>query len=248
MKNLVIQYYIDLNKYASEQKKSPIPNEQSYIEKYSEHSFKKYCEKYGHSFLRVTEPKINYSHPTWERMDLWLDESWFDEYDQICYVDTDVFALPWAPDIFSYCDLSCFNKASYWKCDKAFRQKKHLSDKVFLSSKASPERWHECCFQAGVFVLTKESRDASFECMKDYKNPEIPDDCVMMRYALSKSDAKINTIPHEFDVKWHPGLAYPQGTANKDLKDLYFLHAFGSNKRNNPKYYMSTLEKIYGKL
>jgi hypothetical protein len=83
MKNLVIQYYIDINKYSNPTFNNLGP---SPIEKYSSYSFKKYCDKYNIDYIKITEPKLGFKHPTWERFDLWCDRSWWDKYDQICYV------------------------------------------------------------------------------------------------------------------------------------------------------------------
>ena len=113
MNNLIIQYYIDINKYSQPEFNGIGPTD---VEKYSEYSFKKYCSKYGHDFLRVTEPNFGYMHPTWERFDLWFNKKWLDKYDQILYVDTDVFALDHAPDIFAkYNDLDTFKSPEYKK-------------------------------------------------------------------------------------------------------------------------------------
>ena len=40
MKNLIIQYYIDINKYSQPEFNGIAPTS---VEKYSEYSFKKYC-------------------------------------------------------------------------------------------------------------------------------------------------------------------------------------------------------------
>ena len=87
MKTLIIQYYIDINLYSQPEFNGIGPTD---VEKYSEYSFKKYCNKYGHDFLRVTEPKFGYIHPTWERFDLWFNKEWLDKYDQILYVDNQI--------------------------------------------------------------------------------------------------------------------------------------------------------------
>ena len=91
MRNLVIQYYIDIQKYTQPGYNNLKP---SPIEEYSTHSFKQYCGKFDLDYCRITEPKINFKHPTWERFDLWTDPSWWGRYEQIMYVDSDVVALP----------------------------------------------------------------------------------------------------------------------------------------------------------
>ena len=63
MKNLIIQYYIDINLYPGIKKDSPswLQIQPTSTEKYSKYSFEQYCQKYGHDFLRVTEPALLYS-------------------------------------------------------------------------------------------------------------------------------------------------------------------------------------------
>ena len=96
-RNLVIQYYIDIQKYSQPGFNNLKP---SPMETYSRNSFQEYCKKFDLDYLRITEPKVGFKHPTWERFDLWIDRSWWDKYDQIMYVDSDVIALPHAPNIF----------------------------------------------------------------------------------------------------------------------------------------------------
>ena len=60
MRNLVIQYYIDIQKYSQPEFNNLKP---SPMEEYSRHSFKLYCEKFGLEYLRITEPKLGFKHP-----------------------------------------------------------------------------------------------------------------------------------------------------------------------------------------
>ncbi|MFN9953873.1 MAG: hypothetical protein ACK55I_12305, partial [bacterium] len=90
---------------------------------YSSKSFRDYCIKYDLDYILITEPKVNYIHPTWERLDLWINKDhWFDKYDSICYVDTDVFALPKADNIFSFSKDNKFCRVPYWKANKELDQ------------------------------------------------------------------------------------------------------------------------------
>jgi hypothetical protein len=77
-KNLVIQYYIDVQKYSQPGFNNLKP---SPMETYSRNSFQRYCEKFNLDYLRITEPKLAFKHPTWERFDLWVDRSWYDKYE-----------------------------------------------------------------------------------------------------------------------------------------------------------------------
>ena len=111
-KNLVIQYYIDVQKYSQPKFNNLKP---SPMETYSRNSFEIYCKKHNLDYLRISEPKLGFKHPTWERFDLWMDRSWYDKYEQIMYVDSDVIAMPHAPNIFKdYPDIDNKLKTCYY--------------------------------------------------------------------------------------------------------------------------------------
>ena len=77
MRNLVIQYYIDIQKYSQPGFNNLKP---SPMETYSSHSLQLYCKKYDIDYLKITEPKVGFKHPTWERFDLWVDRDWWKKY------------------------------------------------------------------------------------------------------------------------------------------------------------------------
>ena len=113
MKKCIVQYWIPSSEYSEPRYNNLLQaNEQKSLVKLSTKSFKKYADKYGHDFKRIDTKKIDFRHPTFERFDLWLDDSWWKEYDEIMYVDCDVFAMPDAPDIFqNYKSLDTFKFA-----------------------------------------------------------------------------------------------------------------------------------------
>ena len=223
MKNLIIQYYIDINKYSQPSFNGISP---SVVEKYSEYSFKKYCAKFGHDFLRVTKPNFGYMHPTWERFDLWFDSTWLDEYDQVLYVDTDVFALDHAPDIFAlYNDLDAFKSPVYknyreFKGDivKAKFQNTILKD-------CEPEKVRKIFFQTGVWMLTKQVRDKMMPWIKRYMEFDGQcDDGQFLNWAVIESGVKYQDMNPMFNVK-NNGLK-----KGWSYKKTFFLHVAGGKK------------------
>lgn len=230
MKNLVIQYYIDINLYDNknlleyrETHNCIAPNT---VEKYSEHSFKKYCAKFGHDFIRITKPVFHYMHPTWERFDLWFNPEWLDKYDQVLYVDTDVFALDHAPDIFAqYSDLSKFKSPAYTK----YRDNPpHVIKSKFKNTilkNCDPKKTTDTFFQTGVWMLTKEARDKMLPWVERYREFEGQcDDGQFLNWAVIESGVGYQDIDTKFNVK-NNGLKKPL-----HYKDTFFLHSAGGEK------------------
>ena len=234
MKNLIIQYYIDINLYSQPSFNGISP---SAVEKYSEYSFKKYCAKFGHDFLRVTEPNFGYMHPTWERFDLWFNSTWLDEYDQILYVDTDVFALDHAPDIFAlYSDLYAFKSPAYSKYRCSSNRSIEIMTANTILKDCDPDKVRRTFFQSGVWMLTKKSRDVMMPWVERYKEfsgtgpvniggLEVDcDDGQFLNWAVIESGVKYQDMNTYFNVK-NNGL-------KKDwlYEKTYFLHVAGGKK------------------
>lgn len=229
MNNLVIQFNIDPNLYLNETKKTTLSKTNKFIFEYSQKSFKEYCNKFGVEHIVITQPKINYEHPTWERLDLWLDPYWVNTYDNICYVDTDVFAMPWAKNIFLESDKECFSRIPYWKADLMLQKYKLFYD-------CDHDRVRECWFQTGVILLNKNVILKTKKIMERYKESIFTDDGVLLNYAIINSELKIKNIQKEFNVKF---------TETSKLEDIQFLHAFGRLKDSNPDLVLNTLRSIY---
>jgi hypothetical protein len=137
MKNIIVQIYISLDKFSDGGQGYPAFDELSEI---SISLAKKYCNKIGAEYLLITEPFINFVHPTYERLRLFEDPYWTDNYDNVLYLDSDVFIFDDAPNIF---DLYPENTT--------FKVCQHYQE--FLRGGA-PQG-----FNAGVFMLNKISRD-----------------------------------------------------------------------------------------
>ncbi len=236
MKNLIIQYYIDINLYSQPTFNGISP---SATEKYSEYSFKKYCAKYGHDFLRVTKPVFGYMHPTWERFDLWFNSKWLDKYDQILYVDTDVFAFDHAPDIFKlYNDLDAFKSPEYRKYRKMMNSEIKSSFKDTILKDCDIYKTRRIFFQSGVWMITKKSRDHMMPWVERYKEFDC-DDGQFLNWAVIESGVKYQDIDQRFNVK-NNGLK-----KNWSYKNTFFLHVAGGKKyRESSRIYTFLKEKF----
>lgn len=75
---------------------------------------KEYAKRIGADYYLIDTAKLNMGHPTWERFQL-LEDHWWDKYEQILYLDTDVF--PWleTPNIFDEFKTDAFNVVVHCK-------------------------------------------------------------------------------------------------------------------------------------
>ena len=166
-----------------------------------------YAEKVGAEYKFVSEPKINFKHPTWERFDLFSDE-WVNQFKNIMYLDTDVFCWPDAPNIFEVIK------------DDAFNVIQHCAYKT--NSIGEPS------FNAGVFVLNKASasilRDTmTVELWESHfkQDPNWEDSKELNSIVSILPKEKYNMIE---DVRWNL----------KNDPNAFFTHLWGAQKRDNP--------------
>jgi hypothetical protein len=148
MKTAVVQIYVDLKGYSN-------PDLMPKFDDLSKVSFdlaKKYSQKVKAEYFLITDPRVNYIHPTYERFTLFEDPYWTDNFDQILYLDSDVFIYDTAPNIFEmYSSLNNFKVCQHWS-------------EVRYKHKGVLPGSHT--FNAGVFILTKHSRDVMLQCQK----------------------------------------------------------------------------------
>ena len=238
MRNLVIQYYIDTNLYTQPNFNNLGP---SPAEQYSSHSFQLYCKKYGIDYLKITKPRLSFKHPTWERFDLWMDRSWWDKYDQILYVDSDVFALPHAPNIFEkYSNLETFKGAEYTK----FRRTDAAGAKALvhnnpLLSDIPGDLIQKKSIQPGVFMLNKKSSEHMLPYISDYKNmsDKKVDDGQFLNYCIIKS----NVAYEDMSLKWN----HKNNGESFSYEHIYFLHCAGGKKHKRGTKIWKALQGIY---
>jgi len=224
MKNLIIQYYIDTKLYTQPNFNNLYASPAEY---YSRHSFETYCKKYGIDYLRITNPKLGFKHPTWERFDLWIDRSWWNKYDRILYVDSDVFALPHAPNVFNeYPDLDTFKGARYEKYrNGTAEQCKEITKNIDLFQDISGEDIKTKFIQPGVFMLNKKCTEDMLPYIKKYKDviDKKIDDGMFLNYCIVKSGVSYKDMMSQWNFK-------NNGCEKFNKKFTYFLHAAGGKK------------------
>lgn len=136
MKNAIVQIYVDLNRY---DQSNILPSFDD-ISTVSIKLAKKYAEKVNADYFLITEPKINFIHPTYERFVLFEEAFWTEQYNNILYLDCDVFCYNSSPNIFEmYPDNKTFKVCTHWDTYR------------FGDTSAK--------FNAGVFMINKSSRD-----------------------------------------------------------------------------------------
>jgi hypothetical protein len=214
MKTAIVQYYINPAHYSDPDYNDLLSNQNVLVE-ISRRSFESYAQKYSIDFHHITEPKLRYRHPTFERFDLWLDPTWWDRYEQILYVDSDVFAMPGAPDIFAqYPDLNTFKI-----CESPSWQNARKELKGLLSGISEQEQ-KMYGFQTGVFMLTRNSAEQMRSWIAQYPTLDDHDGHIMVWSAV-QSQVPVERMDERFNNK----RAYFHGRA-----PVYFFHAQGQKK------------------
>tara|TARA_R100001163_G_C5058292_1_gene194889 strand:+ start:118 stop:873 length:756 start_codon:yes stop_codon:yes gene_type:complete len=224
MRNLVIQYYIDIRKYSQPEFNNLKP---SPMEEYSRHSFKLYCKKHDLEYLRITEPKLGFKHPTWERFDLWMDRSWWDKYDQIMYVDSDVIALPHAPNIFEeYPSIDTNLKTCYYPkfreaspADAKFNQRVNP-----IADRYTGEVISKRFVQPGVMILNKQNTQFMLPWIEKYKDvaDDRIDDGMFLNSCIVDSEVPLLDMNRMYNFK-NNGERFNYDRVN-------FLHCAGGKK------------------
>lgn len=226
MRKAIVQYYIDPRLYSNPDY-NQLSKDQNALANISSRSFEKYSEKIGADFHHITKPKLNYLHPTFERFDLWLDDKWWQQYDQIMYVDSDVFALPDAPDIFEkYPDIENFKV-----CESKSWQKTKSKQKGLLKDK-SVEEINKYGFQTGVFILNQHVAEIMRPWISKYKQLDDHDGNIL-NWCTIESRVPIKRMDWRFNFK----KAY-----FNNQPPVYFFHAQGLKKDTHEKRITSWLK------
>ena len=180
MKNIIVQIYISLDKSVDTAPILPAFDELSEI---SISLARKYCNKIGAEHVLITEPFINFIHPTYERFRLFEDPYWTDNYDNILYIDSDVFIFDNAPNIFDlYSDNTTFKVCQHYQ--------------EFLRGGA-PQG-----FNAGVFMLNKISRDIMLPYLNYRVDPPFRShDNTALVNCVNESGVAVTVMDARFNAK-----------------------------------------------
>jgi lipopolysaccharide biosynthesis glycosyltransferase len=210
---LIVQFFVSVENYAEPSYNQIGVNQELY--KYSTLSVEQYAKRIDADYKLVSQPKLNWVHPTFERFDLFFNDDWWENYDHILYLDTDVIVWPNAPNIF----VEYPSKDNFKPVYDRIARKNSLSFHKNLAKgtcleKFAPEILRTSRFNAGVFMLNKKSVD-KIKSYLDYKNLQ-GDDNEQLIYAMLESGVKIETMDWKYNKK--------NGT------NCYFGHAMGQKK------------------
>ena len=230
MKNAIIQINIDSSHYHD-----PKFNglQQSMLNKYSIQSVKEYCDKYKIAHEVITRPTLKAKHPVFERFDLILNKDWWQKYDQILHLDTDIVISPYASNFFeNLTDLTTMKVAVYSKYQNATLSwwEKEIKKKV-LYRKLEPQECKKRFFQTGVFCLTKNSAEILRPYIKHFRLLESYDDGKILNWAFIKSKVPFQKISNTWNYKL-------TDQPIPDLQKKYFLHAAGGKKHKPESHIM----------
>ena len=222
MKNLIIQIYCSLDNF-SEANRIPKHDE---IKELSTSLVKLYADRCEADYILFDTPVINFRHPTYERFRLWEESYWCDTYDQVLYLDTDIFIWPETPNIFEEYPGKEFKIAEHWNKEKKFRS----LDKEFLNSDITTGDFvgykhkdlFEISFNAGMFIITKESRDIMLPYLNYRDSLNTSDDSKILHRLLLDSKVPYLYLPRQWNAK------------NMTRGNSYFSHLWGTKKISDP--------------
>ena len=212
-KNLIVQFFVSVEKYSDPTYNQIGINEELY--NYSTISVKQYAKRIGADYKLITEPKINWVHPTFERFDLFFNDEWWKQYDNILYLDTDVITWPTAPNVFAeYPSTQSFKPVFDRIARKNTLEYHKQRAKGTCLEKFDANILQANRFNAGVFMLNKHCVDMMRPFL-DYKKIK-GDDNEQLIYAMLESNVEVDKMDWKYNKK--------NGT------DCYFGHAAGQQK------------------
>jgi len=222
MKNAIIQYDVDSNKYDDPRFNNLTRSD---IVKYSTHSIGEYCKKYNIDHVVITEPKLeNIKHPVFERFDLILNDAWWNKYEQILHVDSDVIVHESVPNFFEeHSNPVSMKTAIYPKYNASSDKWWRANITHSLYKNLDPKQCVERFFQTGVFGLTKHSARCLRPYVKNFRMLDSWDDGQIINWAFISSGVKHEKVSQKWNFKLRDKLVPNNKTA-------YFIHPAGGRK------------------
>jgi len=226
-KNLVVQIYCSLQHFDKPDFVGLSKHDE--VMQLSTYMAKEYAKRCGADYLLITEPVINFRHPTYERFRLWEEDHWWEEYQQILYLDTDVFCWEHAPNIFEEFPGPEFKIARYIHWAESETPTAIYDDGYFKGY--THKQLSDVFTNAGVLLITKESRDVMLPFL-DYRNtPEDVHDNMYLHKLLIDSQSPLVVMPSRWNYK----------NAQKN-KEVYFSHLWGGKKNKDPANFLPVVE------
>lgn len=200
MKNLIVQIFIPKKGWEEEERLDFQNNEVLFL---STNLVYYYAKKYDCDYMLINKASINFKHPTWERFVL-FDDNFTKKYNNILYLDTDVFPWPDAPNIFNFID------------NKKFNVVRHVAKKKWMNSDA---------FNAGVFCIN----DECVKIMKPFISKEIWINN-FIKDPMWEDSKELNTLAQitNVEINWLDEMWNMKNDPNS-----YFTHLWGQQKKIN---------------
>jgi len=235
VKKCIVQYWIQADQYSDPDYNALLKKSQEFdAEEFagrSARSFQSYADKHGHDFIRIEKKKLDFKHPTFERFDLWLDDTWWEQYDEIMYTDSDVFAMPDAPDIFSeYPDGTSLKVCDYAKFQQAHSQEHFDNWHQGLLKECTIEECKQIGFQPGVFILSKSARDDMKPFIARFRDLDDHDGNILM-WAAIKSKVPVLRMSELYNFKnahmrGKPKVNFFHAAGHKKMKHFHSINSF----------------------
>lgn len=227
MKNLILQVAVPmppLNK--------KVNSTLSYMKDMYDHSqvvMKEYADRVGADYVCITEMDLKYTHPTFLRFKIFEQ---FKEYDQIMYVDADMFFHDMTPDLFEF--TSRQRETAFMKIDSALPETSIIYNKNLRTSKT------EKYYNAGFFLFKREFIDKfwknHWDTMDRYKNTQWRDQDAL-NYMIRNEHEDIFLLSRD----WNGVMAVE--------KPLFNVHYTGLRKDKwTPEYHDEVIQRKYNRL
>ena len=214
MKNIIVQVFIDKKGWEEEHRLNAQSKEVLIL---SNILVRNYAKIVNADYKLINKPVIKFKHPTWERFQIFEDQ-WINSYDNILYLDTDVFTWPNSPNIFDFINNNSLNTVT------------HCNNKLFNGSPM---------FNAGVFAINKtcalEMRKFFRKdlWLKSFEKDHLWEDSKELNNVAQKARISRNWL----DPLWNM----------KNIPDAYFTHLWGNQKKFSPNMPSINKAKIFAK-
>lgn len=212
-RNLIIQIYCNLNGINFNSL-----NPHNELKDLSEGLARRYAEKCNADYVLLDKMVLNFRHPTYERFRLWEEDQWFEKYNHIMYLDSDVLCWPEAPNVFEKYSGPNFKVAQHvhWKPYQGDAAK--VVDSGYFKGWNKKKMDRQCDFNCGMFILTKESRDIMRPFLEYRNHPENWHDCISLHKMVYDSQVPLDILPARWNMK------------NGNRTKSYFAHLWGQQK------------------
>ncbi|MDN3517194.1 glycosyltransferase [Aquisalimonas lutea] len=190
---------------------------------YTHPLLKAYAERCGADFLVINERRMHerLNLASYEKFQLY---QYFDEYERIAFIDTDILIAPDAPSVFDLTPINMIGAATEELYSKSQR------DKELTQTELGCVQWDNVYFNSGMMVLSRNQKEllnpdaeglehwAKGDFRKHYKN--LLNDQPFINHRSNKLGFRVHDLTHRFN---HTRVL----TDTKNRFNSYFIHYSG---------------------